>query len=256
MIEPFVTPWGGKVLSFTTLDSTSRYLWQLAEAGAPAGTVVVADQQSAGRGRRGRQWHSPAGLNLYFSLLLRPLIELEKLPQLSLVAAAALWQVLHYESPGLMIKWPNDLLSRGLKLAGILSEMKPAADRAEFVIIGVGINVNSETLDFPQALRGQVTSLKCESQKTVSLDLLLSKLLEELFIFTDLFGLVGLEGSIRDLINRNFYLAGKDIVIHSGSEKINCRAQRIDSNGGLVATLADGSVSSFNAGEAWLAKDD
>jgi BirA family biotin operon repressor/biotin-[acetyl-CoA-carboxylase] ligase len=251
-----MTPWGGKVLSFATLDSTSRHLWQLAESGAPAGTVVVADQQSAGRGRRGRQWHSPAGLNLYFSLLLRPQVEFEKLPQLALVAAAALWQVLRHECPELTIKWPNDLLCRGLKLAGILSEMKPGPNGAEFVIIGVGINVNAESRDFPSDLRGQVTSLKCESRKTVSLDQLLAELLDELYVFTELFSCEGLGGSIAELINRNFYLAGKDIVIHSGNEKINCRAQRIDSSGSLVATLADGSVKSFNAGEAWLAKSD
>ena len=254
MIETFVTPWGGEVLSFPSLDSTSRYLWQQAEAGAPAGTVVVAEQQLAGRGRRGRQWHSPPGLNLYFSLLLRPRIELEKVPQFSLVAAAALWQALQSECPDLKIKWPNDLYCRGLKLAGVLSEMKPGRDRAEFVIIGIGLNVNSLITDFPLDLQSQVTSLRCESCKTFVMDLLLESILQELKVFIDIFYREGLGGSIKELINRNFFLTGQDIVIESGSEKINCRAQAIDENGHLLATSATGLKLSFNAGEAWLVK--
>ncbi len=251
-----MTPWGGRVLTFSTLDSTSRHLWRLAEKGAPEGTVVVADQQSAGRGRRGRQWHSPAGLNLYFSLLLRPRIEFDKLPQFSLVAAAALWHGLRQDCPGLTIKWPNDLLCRGLKLAGILSEMKPGLSGAEFVIIGIGINVNAEIDDFPPDLRDQVTSVKCESGSCVSLASLLPRLLEELFTFTEMFNREGLAGSIGELVNRNFYLKDKKIVIHSGNDKIKCRARWIDGDGHLVATLADGRQTSFNAGEAWLAKAD
>lgn len=254
MIEPFVTPWGSKVLSFSSLDSTSRYLWQQAEAGAPQGTVVVADQQLAGRGRRGRQWHSPAGLNLYFSLLLRPRIELEKVPQFSLVAAAALWRALASECPDLSIKWPNDLYCRGLKLAGILSEMKPGSNYAEFVIIGIGLNVNSLIADFPLALQSQVTSLKCESHKTYDLSLLLQKYLKEFKSLTEIFYCEGLSGTIGDLVNSNFYLANKDIVVDSGAEKIKCRARAIDKNGCLLATTNDGCRVSFNAGEAWLVK--
>jgi len=249
-----VTPWGSKVLSFSSLDSTSGYLWQQAEAGAPEGTVVVADQQLAGRGRRGRQWHSPAGLNLYFSLLLRPRIELEKVPQFSLVAAAALWQALASECPDLSIKWPNDLYCRGLKLAGILSEMKPGANYAEFVIIGIGLNVNSLIADFPLDLRSQVTSLRCESHKTFALNILLENFLKEFKTFIDIFYREGLNGSIMELINRNFYLTAKEIIINSGSEEIKCRARAIDENGCLLATTAAGRRVSFNAGEAWLVK--
>ncbi len=254
MIAPFVSPWGSKVLSFSSLDSTSRYLWQQAEAGAPEGTVVVAEQQLAGRGRRGRQWHSPAGLNLYFSLLLRPQIELETVPQFALVSAAALWQTLKSECPDLKIKWPNDLYCRGLKLAGILSEMKPGSDRAEFVIIGIGLNVNSLIADFPLDLRSQVTSLRCETHKTFELRVLLETVLEVFKTLLENFYNDGLSGSIRALINRNFYLADKEIVITSGAEKIKCRARAIDEHGCLLAMTADGREFSFNAGEAELVK--
>ena len=158
MIEPFRSPWGTEGVSFQTLDSTSRYLWQQALEGAPHGLVVVAEQQVSGRGRSGRQWHSPAGLNLYFSVLLRPHLQLDQVPQLSLVIAAALWKVLADECSGLKIKWPNDLLCQGRKLAGILAEMKPGIGKAEFVVVGIGLNVNAKVSDFPSELQSLVTS--------------------------------------------------------------------------------------------------
>ncbi|MEA3332607.1 MAG: biotin--[acetyl-CoA-carboxylase] ligase [Pseudomonadota bacterium] len=255
MIEPFSSPWGAEIASFQTLDSTSRYLWQQALDGAPHGTVVVAARQLSGRGRRGRQWHSPAGMNLYFSLLLRPPLPLDQVPQLSLVTAAALWTVLSKECSGLKIKWPNDLLCRGRKLAGILAEMKPGASKAEFVILGVGLNVNVEVCDFPSDLQGMVTSLSCECGRDFGLSELLDKVLQGLALFEERFYREGLRGSIRDLINRNFFLAEKDVVINSGDRKRECRAHSIDSSGRLLATTKDGQTIAFASGEAWLEKN-
>ena len=255
MIEPFVSPWGTQVESFQTLDSTSRYLWQQALDGAPHGAVVVAEQQLSGRGRRGRQWHSPAGKNLYFSLLLRPSLELDQVPQFSLVTAAALWAVLSKECSGLKIKWPNDLLCQGRKLAGILAEMKPGADKAEFVIIGVGLNVNAKASDFPPALDGLVTSLSSECGHDFDLSELLDKVLQGLAAYEERFYLEGLQGAIRDLINDNFFLAEKDVVINSGDRKRECRAHSIDSSGRLLATTKDGQMIAFASGEAWLEKN-
>lgn len=254
MIEPFSSPWGAEVTSFKTLGSTNRYLWQKALDGAPHGQVVVADQQLSGRGRRGRQWHSPAGLNLYFSVLLRPHLQLDQVPQLSLVTAAALWQALSAECLGLEIKWPNDLLCQGLKLAGILAEMKPASGKAEFVIVGVGLNVNAKTSDFPSELQGVVTSLSCECGRDFNLAKLLGRILQELAVFEERFYLDGLQGAIRDIINRNFFLAEKDVVIHSGDHRRECRAHSIDDSGRLVVTTKDGQKMAFATGEAWLEK--
>ena len=254
MIEPFRSPWGTEVVAFQSLDSTSRYLWQQALDGAPHGLVVVADQQVSGRGRRGRQWHSPAGLNLYFSVLLRPHLKLDQVPHLSLVTAAALWKALADECSGLQIKWPNDLLCRGLKLAGILAEMKPGSSEAEFVIVGVGLNVNARVSDFPSELQGLVTSLSSECGRDFDLSALLDRLLRELALFEESFCRDGLQGSIQDLINRNFFLAEKNVVIHSGAYRIACRAHSIDDSGRLLAITEDGQEMVFAAGEAWLEK--
>ena len=254
MIKPFYSPWGTEVESFQTLNSTSRYLWQQALEGAPHGQVVVAEQQLSGRGRRGRQWHSPAGLNLYFSVLLRPSLQLEQVPQLSLVAAAALWKALSVECTDLKIKWPNDLLCQGRKLAGILTEMMPGTGNAEFVIVGVGLNVNAKADDFPSELQGLVTSLSCECGEDFDLSELLNRVLRELALFEERFYREGLQGSIKDLINRNFFLAEKDVVIRSGDHRRVCRAHSIDDSGCLLATTEDGRKMAFATGEAWLEK--
>jgi BirA family biotin operon repressor/biotin-[acetyl-CoA-carboxylase] ligase len=256
MIKPFLSPWGSEVLSFQSLDSTSRYLWQQALDGAPHGLVVVADQQLSGRGRRGREWHSPAGLNLYFSVLLRPCLQFEQVPQLSLVTAAALWETLADECSGLQIKWPNDLLCQSRKLAGILSEMKPGAETPEFIIVGVGLNVNALLSDFPTELQDLVTSLSCECGRNFDLSELLDRILREFALFEERFYREGLKGSIRDLINRNFFLAEKDVVIHSGVHRRVCRAHSIDDSGRLLATTKNGQEMVFAAGEACLEKRD
>ncbi|MBN2808690.1 MAG: biotin--[acetyl-CoA-carboxylase] ligase [Deltaproteobacteria bacterium] len=236
------------------MDSTSLYLRQQARHGAPHGTVVVAGQQLAGRGRRGRQWHSPAAENLYFSILLRPSLELAQVPQLSLVSAAALWQALAAECPGLLIKWPNDLYCRGRKIAGILAEMQPDKTRAAFVVVGIGLNVNAVPADFPAELQGQVTSLAYECGRNFELSGLLERILQEFAVFVERFCRQGLAGSIQTLINRNFFLAGKVISMCWGEQKITCRARAIDVSGQLLAITPDGREMAFSAGEAWLEK--
>ena len=125
-------------------DSTNSHAVTLAESGAPHGTVVCADAQTGGRGRFGRTWESPPGLNLYVSLLLRPPVEPAQAPQLTLVTAVALAAAVE-ASTGLSarLKWPNDLYLGGRKAAGILAEMSADADRLRHVVIGAGLNVNA-----------------------------------------------------------------------------------------------------------------
>ncbi|MEA3240718.1 MAG: biotin--[acetyl-CoA-carboxylase] ligase, partial [Pseudomonadota bacterium] len=121
---PGCSPIGGRIIQLKSVDSTNDYAWNLALEGAKHGLVVVADQQTGGRGRLGRSWLSPPGMNLAFSLILRPSLPPPDIPPLSLVAAVALFSCLVTHIPRLSIKWPNDLYCGDRKLAGILSEMK------------------------------------------------------------------------------------------------------------------------------------
>jgi len=254
VIEPFVTPWGNRLQSFARLDSTSRYLWRQGEAGAESGQVAVAATQTAGRGRRGRSWHSPPGLNLYFSILLRPCLDFAKVPQLSLVVGVALWRALARELSRLTIKWPNDIFCKDRKLAGILAEMKPGVNGPEFVVLGIGLNVNARALDYPEALRPLVTSLRIETGTEYDLGALLQQLLVEIADCERIYQQEGLGQQLSTLINRNFYLAGRDVVLLSGEQRYGGRVRAIDACGRLLVSGRDGSTRCFSAGEVQLEK--
>ncbi|MBF0097919.1 MAG: biotin--[acetyl-CoA-carboxylase] ligase [Magnetococcales bacterium] len=145
---------------YALLESTNRQAAQWAQQGAAEGTVVVAEQQSQGRGRLGRHWSSPAGINLYCSLLLRPRMAARHAAQLTLVAGLALWKTVQaWGIPDCVLKWPNDLLLRGRKAAGILTEMRAEGERPIHVIVGIGVNLNGGPGDLPDFLQGQAIHL-------------------------------------------------------------------------------------------------
>jgi len=154
---------------YPSLGSTSVELRRLAEEGAPEGAVVLADSQSAGRGRRGRVWHSPPGKGLYFSLLLRPQrSKAAEAAALTLVAAVSTARLLRKSSgAAVTIKWPNDLLVDRKKLGGILTEAKSEGTVLHYLLLGIGLNLNHQIDDFPIELRGRATSLALESSRTL-----------------------------------------------------------------------------------------
>jgi BirA family transcriptional regulator, biotin operon repressor / biotin---[acetyl-CoA-carboxylase] ligase len=143
------------------VESTNATARTLAEEGAVGGTVVIAEEQYGGRGRRGRHWFSPPGKGLWFSMLLRPSgIPPASAAPITLVAAAVLGQGLRRETGlNIALKWPNDLLLNGKKIGGILTELKGEPDRIEYLIIGAGLNINQRETDFPPQLRGTAGSL-------------------------------------------------------------------------------------------------
>ncbi|MGM0921617.1 MAG: biotin--[acetyl-CoA-carboxylase] ligase [Bacillota bacterium] len=146
------------------ISSTQKIAHTLAGNGAEEGTIVVADQQTSGRGRLARAWYSPKQTGIWMSMILRPKIPINKTPQLTLLTAVALIQAIE-EVTGLTpeIKWPNDILINGKKIVGILTELQAEADRVHSVIIGVGMNVNHTLDQFPEELQGIATSIAAET---------------------------------------------------------------------------------------------
>lgn len=172
---------GRKIHLFDKLTSTNEKAHELAMAGAPEGTAVIAESQTSGKGRRGRVWFSPSGRNIYTSIILRPSISPEDAPKLTLVAAVALAEAIieSLKSFGVHstgIKWPNDILIDKKKCAGILTEMKINSDGLVFVIIGIGINVNMDLCDIPTELKTDATSLSIELGDTLSREGILQSL--------------------------------------------------------------------------------
>ncbi len=166
---------------FAEIDSTNIYARRLAEQGAREGGVVIAESQTGGRGRLGKRWVSPPNVNLYFSVILRPKLAAAKTPQITLMAAVALAETLQSFLPvPPVIKWPNDILVNGRKLAGILTEVSCGTEGVDFVILGIGVNVNYPLDLMPEEIRQRATSLSILCQKTISREDFLRRLIQHL----------------------------------------------------------------------------
>ncbi len=174
------TFWAGKKVYYKeTIDSTQRLAHQLALDGAEHGTIVIADEQVKGKGRTGRHWQSHKSLGVWMSIILRPNILPYAAPQLTLVTATVIANLIE-ELTGIRphIKWPNDILVNDKKIAGILTEMQAEQDKVNYVIIGIGLNVNQLSTDFDHASSYPITSLRMETNETWSLIKIIQQMLQ------------------------------------------------------------------------------
>lgn len=153
-----------RIICLAQTDSTNSQAKRLAAEGAAEGTVVVAESQISGRGRRGRSWFSPAGQSIYASIILRPPMAPSQAPRITLMTAVAVARALQ-EATGLTakIKWPNDILIADKKIAGILTEITTEMDAVDYVVVGLGVNVNTTAADMPSDIRSIATSVRIES---------------------------------------------------------------------------------------------
>jgi BirA family transcriptional regulator, biotin operon repressor / biotin---[acetyl-CoA-carboxylase] ligase len=172
---------GRNIVYFDSTDSTNTQAARLAHDGAPEGTLVIAETQTAGRGRLGRKWESPPGVNLYFTLILRPDIPPSDAPMITLAAAVALIKATRalFNLPA-AIKWPNDMLIDFKKCAGILTEMSAEPERVRHVILGIGVDVNMERESFPEEIRDISTSIRLEKGEKADRAELLRQFLTEM----------------------------------------------------------------------------
>lgn len=225
-------PWTD-VVCLDVTDSTNSRATDLAESGAPHGTVVVADEQTGGRGRLGRRWISPPGRNIYVSMLLRPDIPNAEAPRLSLVAGIALADATEAAGVPGSLKWPNDLFLGDRKAAGILAEMASGGDRVRHVVIGVGINVNLGEDEIPDALRGKATSLRIHAGRPFRRVAVLASFLEA-------FGrryaefLAGGFASVRPDWDRRDFLRGRRVLVRGPGWEAWGVARGVDGNGALL----------------------
>jgi BirA family transcriptional regulator, biotin operon repressor / biotin---[acetyl-CoA-carboxylase] ligase len=170
---------GKEIAYFETLPSTQVIAHKMALEGAPEGCLVIAEEQANGKGRLGRAWHSPKGTGIWMSLILRPNIPPQQAPQLTLLAAVSVVQAItRVTGLNSEIKWPNDVLIKGKKVVGILTELQAESDRVNSVIIGMGINVNTDY--FPTEISNTATSLKLQADKEVNRASLVKAILEEM----------------------------------------------------------------------------
>jgi BirA family biotin operon repressor/biotin-[acetyl-CoA-carboxylase] ligase len=241
---------GREIRYLPETDSTNRQAYALGEAGAEEGLVVIADRQSAGKGRMGRSWVSPPGVNLYLSVLLRPPLPPHAAPQLTFASTLAVSRAIAAVS-GLepTHKWPNDVLIDGCKVAGLLNEMSAEADRIRFVVLGIGINLNMTAAQFPGDLRMPATSLLLAGGRPVSRALFARTLLEQLDSLYAEYLRSG-PAPIMAAWEARCDLIGKHVEVdESGSGMVRGTVAGLDRDGALLLTLTDGSTERILAGD-------
>lgn len=243
------TKWMAKNLEYyDEIDSTNNRAKALGEAGGADGTLFVAETQTAGKGRRGRCWQSPAGSSISMSILLRPVMNPSDAPMLTLVMAYAATKALREKTElDIGIKWPNDLVVSGKKISGILTEMSAEIDYINHVVIGIGINVNMES--FPEDIAKTATSLRIEAGKEFRRFELIAAIMEH---FEKDYEAVCEAGSLEPIMedyNRLLVNCGRRVRVLEPEHEYDALALGIDKTGELQVECEDGSRKSVFAGE-------
>jgi len=240
---------GGEVHTFEAVTSTNDLAYAMALNGAPDGVVVIAESQTQGRGRMKRSWVSPYGKNLYLSLILRPQIPPKMAPLLTYLGAISTAEALARSfSLEVEIKWPNDILVRARKLAGLLNEAKSETDRIDFVVLGFGVNLNMGEDLFLQELRGKATSVLRELGHRVSRVEFTRCLLESIDVWYDTFLLQGADQIIRKWESMA-RIRGRHIEVRSFGKRYRGVTEGLDHDGALILREGSGEVVRIVAGD-------
>jgi len=231
---------GASIVAMDSVDSTQNHLRSLALSGAPEGTVVVALEQTSGKGRMGRSWFSPRG-GLWFSLLLRPSLQLRDLPKLTLLFGVAVAEAVEELGVDVCLKWPNDLLAGGKKVCGILMETSAEPDRVEYVLVGVGINVNFPTTSLPEEVRSKSTTLSEALGKKIDRCGLIARILE---LSEELYREAQEDGfeNVLNAWRSRSCTTGRNVTVMSFGNVLKGTAVGIDEDGSLLLETESGRV--------------
>ncbi len=243
-----------RILPFEETDSTNQRAKELALQGAPEGTVVMAEAQTQGRGRMGRQWFSPRRQGIYCSILLRPRICPAEISGITLMTAVVVAELLR-DGPKIpaTIKWPNDILAGGRKIAGILTEVSAEMDQVDFAVIGLGLNVNIPKGGFPVSLRRGATSIAVEARQVHDRNLLLQAYLKKFDEYYSLFRTQGL-GPILVRWKGLTDMLGKPVQVEVLGQRRTGEALDIDPHGALILRDADGQSHRILSGDVRFRK--
>lgn len=241
-------PWQLNI--FGEVESTNTLLKEMAAAGAPAGTVVIADRQTGGRGRLGRPFLSPGGVGVYLSALIRPNCALTELMHLTCAVAVAMCDAVETAfgfRPG--IKWTNDLVVGTRKLGGILTELclNPQTGRADYAVLGIGINCGQMEADFDESIRNIATSVRMVTGRDANRELLIAEMVRALEAMNR--GLLHSPEAMLNRYRRDCITLGQEVSIVRGDEIRHARALDIDAEGGLIVRYDSGETGTVTSGE-------
>ncbi len=243
-------PWLPTTQILDCVDSTNTFAKELARQGAPAGTVVIADRQRAGRGRLGRSFLSPGGVGIYFSVVLRPNCPPQSLMHLTCAVGTAMCNAIERACgirPG--IKWTNDLVIGTKKLGGILTELNvnPTTKLVEYAIVGIGINCKQKEADFDESIRNMACSIEMSTGKQVDRNTLICEMVRSMYALNQ--NLLSDKSQIMASYRRDCITLGKHISVVRGTDIRHGIAQDIDEDGALIVAYENGSVEAVQSGE-------
>lgn len=232
---------GHKILFLEEVDSTNNKAKQIA-LDSQDGDVVVSETQHSGRGRRGREWHSPKG-GIYISFILKPNISPERAPQITLLSSVALVETLNSMKSKMnaKIKWPNDILISGRKISGILTELSSDMEKINYVVVGIGINLNTDLEDLPE----KAASLKVEMDQEISVKLFLKSFFEHYDTVYQEYLNNGID-QIIEKWKKNSDTLGKNVKIIGINETYDGLAKDIDENGALILKTKDKEIKVYS----------
>ena len=239
---------GKEIHYFREVDSTNEVAKKLAREGAPEGTIVIAESQSRGKGRRGKKWVSPLG-GAWLSIILRPNTLPINAPQLTFIAGVAAAKTIK-EEYGLDagIKWPNDVLIDDKKVCGALTEISTEINTIDYIVTGIGIDANIDVNLLPPELKETTTSLKSELNKEISRMILVQKFLGNFEVMYDEFN----KGNFQEILRKWRQLSktiGRQVEIRKGTEFVRGEAVGVNSKGALILELEDGTLKKIISGE-------
>lgn len=239
---------GRKIYYYDSIDSTNNKAKKIALE-ETEGTVVIAEQQIEGKGRLGRKWISPSGKGIWMSLILKPDVEPYNVGSITLLGAASVYKALENMDIESQIKWPNDILIDGKKISGILTEMNAELNLINYLVMGIGININLDKEDLPEELKNKATSIKIGQGQIIDRKKLLANILNEFERLYVSFINEGNNSKAIGICRENSATIGKEVKIVQGKKEKIGKALDINNKGELVVEFKDGNIQNIFAGE-------
>ncbi|KOF57780.1 MULTISPECIES: biotin--[acetyl-CoA-carboxylase] ligase [Clostridium] len=243
---------GRNIIHFDSIECTNDLAKELAEKGAEEGTVVIAEEQTSGRGRFRREWVAAKYKSIMMSIILKPNTSSTCIYQITQIAAAAIGKAIEELNIDVGIKWPNDIIVNWRKVCGILTEASGEIDKINYVVVGIGINVNQENSDFPEAVLNKATSLRIEKNEYISRKLLLCSFFEKFETLYDEFRYNENASSSIKYCREKSILVGKKIEVERKKQIIIAEVLEIASDGSLIVKYENGIKDRLISGEVSL----
>lgn len=239
---------GNTIYYYNTLDSTNRLSKDIA-MDEDEGTVIIANQQSDGRGRLGREWTSPSGTGIWMSIIVKPKINPMDASKVTQITAASVYNAMADMGIETSIKWPNDIILNGKKIAGILTEMTSEMMQINYMVIGIGINVNLDIEDIPENIREKASSLKIETGQDIDRKELVGRILNNFEYFYKKLILSGDIAEAIEICKSKSILIGKNIRVISRSSEVERLATGLTDSGELIVEDEFGNKETIISGE-------